>query len=270
MKRGLVAVGLLAAGVAACEFSVNAGSKPTTPNGTAAATPATPPAPGVIPSPRPIGASPSWRARMLGSGAAYKKIGSSGGTTSSGGTSSGGTSSGGTSSGGTTPANPAVVTADTPFGGATADADSFMGNIYVLPAETTKLPDFATLKPTGTLFAKELNVSSRKFETGFPGVDANRSEFFGIVYDGPLTVATEADYTLRLVSDDGAKVFIDDLLLIDNDGVHTAAEKKQPVHLQVGTHAIRVEYFQAAKGDAALQLFISGAAVPERTLTTKL
>jgi hypothetical protein len=145
-----------------------------------------------------------------------------------------------------------------------------MGNIYVLPAETQKLPDFATLKPTGTLFAKDFNVSSRKFETGFPGVDAARNEWFGIVYDGPLTVGTEADYNLRLVSDDGAKVYVDDMLLIDNDGVHTAAEKKQPVHLQVGTHAIRVEYFQAAKGDAALQLFISGASVPERPLTTKL
>lgn len=80
---------------------------------------------------------------------------------------------------------------------------NFLGNVYDIPADSQKLPDLGTLKPTATLFAKELNVPTRQFAEGFPGV-AKRTEWFAIRFEAPLTVATEGSYDLTTRSDDGA------------------------------------------------------------------
>jgi hypothetical protein len=183
-----------------------------------------------------------------------------------------GTSSGGTSSGGSvTPAEPPTVSGATAFGDNVADAESFMGSIFFLPPDTQKLPDFSKLSPSGTLFTKSFNVVDRDFTLGFPGVDA-RSEFFGIVYDGPLTVTKAGIYELRLLSDDGARILIDDMPILANDGLHTVKEVKGQVNLTASLHAFRVEYFQSAKPRVALQVFVGSAALamPERLLTTTL
>jgi PA14 domain len=175
------------------------------------------------------------------------------------------------SSGGTTPAEPPTVAGPTAFGDNVADAESFMGSIFFLPPDTQKLPDFTKLTPAGTLFTKSFNVKDRDFTMGFPGVDA-RSEFFGIVYDGPLTVSKQGIYQIRLVSDDGARILIDDTLIVSNDGIHTFKEVKQLVDLSAQVHSFHVEYFQAAKPRVALEVWVSSPALnmPERLLTTTL
>jgi hypothetical protein len=147
-----------------------------------------------------------------------------------------------------------------------------MGSIYFLAPGATSMPDFSKSTPSGTLFAKTLDISPTKFESGFPGVD-QRTEFFAIAYDAPLVVTNDAVYQLHLISDDGARVIIDDTPLIANDGVQQGPKDvKGPVHLVPGTHAIRVEYFQAAKPDVALRLLISSEQLKmeERPLTTKI
>jgi hypothetical protein len=67
-----------------------------------------------------------------------------------------------------------------------------------------------------------------------------------------LTVAT-GTYTFRLRSDDGSELFIDDQLVIDNDGLHGAQDKDGSVQLTAGMHALRVNFFEAG-GDQELRL----------------
>ena len=50
------------------------------------------------------------------------------------------------------------------------------------------------------------------------------------------------DYTIRTISDDGIRVFVDDRLLIEDWSVHESRVREAP--LGPGTHRIRVEYFQ--------------------------
>ena len=50
------------------------------------------------------------------------------------------------------------------------------------------------------------------------------------------------EYTLRSISDDGIRVFVDDQLVIDDWSVHESRVKEAP--LAAGRHRIRVEYFQ--------------------------
>lgn len=177
------------------------------------------------------------------------------------------------SSGGTTPpattTDPRFVTAATPFGGPDGNDTSYVGLIYFTNPGATALPAFESLQPTGAMFVNTLNVAPNTTFSGFPGVD-NRANDFAIRYEAPLIVTTEAEYTLRLVSDDGAKLYIDDMLILDNDGVKTAAgEKSGPVRLSAETHSIKIDYFHTT-GPVALQVYVKGSGTAETLLGTKL
>jgi hypothetical protein len=49
---------------------------------------------------------------------------------------------------------------------------------------------------------------------------------FAIEYKGDFRVKTPGHYKFRLMSDDGARLFIDGKMVIDNDGVHAPSSKK--------------------------------------------
>ncbi|MBL9113051.1 MAG: hypothetical protein JNM74_27435, partial [Myxococcales bacterium] len=119
------------------------------------------------------------------------------------------------------------------------------------------------------LFAKELNVPSAPFTEGFAGV-TKKAEWFAIRYEAPLTVTTAGDYDLTINSDDGAVVYVNDQKIVDNDGVHTATEKTGPVHLDPGTHSLRIDYFQAAAGPVALQFYCNKMGAAKVLCTGKL
>jgi hypothetical protein len=163
-----------------------------------------------------------------------------------------------------------VVSGSTIFGSGTVDTTGFKGNIYWVPAGTTKLPDLATMQPNGFLFTKELNVAPRTFTGGFPGIDTSRVENFAIRYEAPLVVTAEADYDFRLVADDGAILRIDGTPIVDIDGARSApAELTGPVHLVPGTHLITVDYLQTT-GKVALQVYCKKDGDAERICPTQL
>jgi hypothetical protein len=172
------------------------------------------------------------------------------------------------------PAGAAVVTGQTIFGGPTVDPAGYKGNIYWIPAGTTKLPALTTMTPNGFLFTSTINITQQTFTTGFPGVDMNHKENFAIHYEAPLVVTAESDYDFRLVADDGAQLRVDATSgtpIVDDDGVHTAAASATgPVHLVVGTHLIAIDYFQAAGSNVALQFFCTKAGGTEQICPTRL
>lgn len=154
----------------------------------------------------------------------------------------------------TAPPGVAVVTGVTPFGGGTPDPAGWKGTISWVPAGTTKLPNMGQQTAAGYLFIKQLDIPSRTFTEGFPGVDASRKENFAIRYEAPLVVSHEGDYEFRLAADDGAVLLIDGTAIVDNDGSHAFTDKTGPVHLVTGTHVMTVDYFQTT-GNVGLQLF---------------
>ena len=120
------------------------------------------------------------------------------------------------------------------------------------------------------MFTKSLGIAPQTFEGNFPGV-GTRPEWFAVRYEGPLTVTTEGDYQLRMVSDDGAKLSIDDMVILNNDGILEAPkEAKSPVHLVAGTHAVRIDYLKGAGKSVALQVFVQSGSAAEKALTTNL
>lgn len=142
------------------------------------------------------------------------------------------------------------------FGTTVVIPSGLRGIVYHIPPGTTHLPNFAKLKPKGTIYASSLNVPRQSFQDGFPGV-TRRFEWFAIDYTGRFWIETPGEYRFSLYSDDGADLWIDDRLVVDNDGTHPAIEAQGAVALARGVHRIRVAYFQGPRFEVALILRIA-------------
>ncbi|UQA55947.1 PA14 domain-containing protein [Polyangium aurulentum] len=150
----------------------------------------------------------------------------------------------------TTP-EPPRITGRNAFGNGSVGA--FRGTAYVVPSDTSKVPDFSKLTPFATLFTDSFITQPQEFSGGFPGA-LLQDEWFAIKFEGNFEVAKDSNYTFRLVSDDGAVLYIDNEKVVDNDGVHTAKDATGSKTLKTGKHQLRLEYFQAKRGQVALAL----------------
>jgi hypothetical protein len=142
------------------------------------------------------------------------------------------------------------------FGITVVIPSALQGRIYNIKHNTKKLPDFRRMKPVGSIYTTSLNVPPQDFTLGFPGV-TKRMEWFAIDYTGRFWVEKPGDYGFSLNSDDGANLYIDKELIIDNDGTHAARERVGAVNLTHGVHEIRVSYFQGPRYHVALVLKIA-------------
>ncbi len=112
------------------------------------------------------------------------------------------------------------------------------------------LPDLDELKPTLQLETYGLDILA-----------SQRSQNFAARFDTFIVLPKDAEYTFQLTSDDGSRLFVDGQEIIDHDGVHAANSKSAKVRLTGGSHALRVEYFEAA-GEEVLQLDVRGGGLP--------
>ena len=94
------------------------------------------------------------------------------------------------------------------------------------------------------------------FRAGFPGV-TKRFEWFAIEYNGKFWIRKPGPYRWVLTSDDGSKLYIDDRLIIDNDGIHAPVAKSATIVLVEGAHSLRLPYFQGPRVKVALMLEVA-------------
>jgi len=130
------------------------------------------------------------------------------------------------------------------------------GVIYHIPKNSKEIPDLRKIKPQGKIYTSALNVPSRSFEEGFPGV-TKRLEWFAIEYTGRFWIEKPALYGFSLTSDDGSRLFIDDQPIVDNDGLHPPMTKSGIIELSGGIQSIRVQYFQGPRFNVALVLEVA-------------
>ncbi|MCM8539997.1 MAG: PA14 domain-containing protein, partial [Lentisphaeraceae bacterium] len=113
-----------------------------------------------------------------------------------------------------------------------------------------------TVLPTnyGSLFPVE-TVSVPNLELDI----TDREDTYALLFTGEIEITNAGDYTFFLSSDDGSKLFIDGVEVIDNDGLHglTELSNEVPVTLDARKHAIRVEFFEKY-GDQKLFLKYQG------------
>jgi hypothetical protein len=134
-------------------------------------------------------------------------------------------------------------------------AGAFQGLAYVLPDSTKSIPPTAGLVPFAALYTDRFDIQPQEFSSGFPGA-LMQNEWFLIRYEGEFRVPGAGQWQFRVISDDGARLYVDDKIVVDNDGVHTAKTTDGQATLTPGPHWLTLDYFQAAKGQIALTVLM--------------
>ncbi|MFN3194295.1 MAG: trypsin-like peptidase domain-containing protein [Aureliella sp.] len=113
------------------------------------------------------------------------------------------------------------------------------------------LPDFAAFQPTdrGTCESPAVDVHG------------GSTDDFALVFTGFIDLPTDGVWQFGTTSDDGSRLYIDDDLVVDNDGIHAPVERTGYRRLAAGLHAIRIEYFERGNGEE-LTLRFSGPDQP--------
>ncbi len=121
------------------------------------------------------------------------------------------------------------------------------------------LPNFDSLTPKHTGLASNFNISPR-----------DREDNFGFRFRAKINISLEGEYIFYTVSDDGSQLFINDVLVVNNDGLHGLEQRSGQVHLGQGQHAIEVTYFEKGGGNELYVLYegpgIAKQAIPEALL----
>ena len=92
---------------------------------------------------------------------------------------------------------------------------------------------------------------------GFDITGAKAADHFAYEFSAWLYIKETGVHKFRLNSDDGAMLYIDGQLVIDNDGSHSSREKFDRVLLEAGYHDIKVIYFDDTDGQI-LQVGMTG------------
>jgi len=157
---------------------------------------------------------------------------------------SGSTTNGSTTSGSTTGGS---TDETTPPAASDLQYEYFEGN-------WTTLPDFDAMSPQSTGTTAQFTLPP-----------SNGVLYYGYRFTGQLFVETTGVYTFYSASNDGSQLFINDTLVVDNNGKHGVIEKQGAINLSAGLHDISVIYFQS-NGTEALNVSWSGPGFSKKTI----
>lgn len=119
----------------------------------------------------------------------------------------------------------------------------------------TKMPDVSELPLKFSGVTSSLDVEALEL----------RPDHWCMVLEGNLQLGRAGEYTFYLNSDDGSLLYIDDELIINNDGDHSSLELRGNTKLSAGSHRLRLEFFESA-GAAILELDLEGPGMPRQPL----
>lgn len=140
-----------------------------------------------------------------------------------------------------------------------------------LPATTTKAgkPGVAYTYYEGIFKSTADVLKAKPVKEGtfrnFSIKEAAADDHFGYQFRSQINIPEKGVYKFHIYSDDGARLFIDDQEVIDNDGSHSAGEATGKVALEKGFHEICVIYFEDYMGQA-LEIGITGKNLPKQVL----
>lgn len=94
-------------------------------------------------------------------------------------------------------------------------------------------------------------------------VDPGNTDSYSIRYKGFIEILSGDKYNFVLTSDDGAGLYINDVLVVDNDGFRATTTKRGSIYLSPGIYPIEIDYFDVSGGEL-LTLRYSTSSLGER------
>lgn len=111
-----------------------------------------------------------------------------------------------------------------------------------IPGATTDNITNLTLTQSGTVS----DFSAQTLATSITGSGNN----YGVIYTASVLAPVSGTYTFSTASDDGSKLFINGVEVVDNDGSHGTQTRTGDIILTPGTHDIEIRYFNGTGGQS--------------------
>ncbi|MGG9961530.1 alpha-L-fucosidase [Ferruginibacter sp. SUN106] len=115
-------------------------------------------------------------------------------------------------------------------------------NYSYFEAEDMSAGKMQQMQPSATGVANKFSLDNKK-----------RKSKFGFIFTGYINIAKTGLHDFFVSSDDGSLLYIDDVLVVDNNGDHGMEEKSGKAVLEKGLHKIKLIYFDSA-GDNGLNV----------------
>lgn len=129
----------------------------------------------------------------------------------------------------------------------------------------TSLPNFNSITPVKTGFVSTSPVLDMT-------VVRNRSDNYGILYEGYIKVPTSATYTFKLTANDGANLYVGSPYgtpeIINNDGNRSSSNAKEgSIYLAAGVHPIAIAFYHNTGSNETVALtWRNNAGLSEQTV----
>lgn len=93
-------------------------------------------------------------------------------------------------------------------------------------------------------------TAKRKGTLSEPSItEADQEDHFAFVFEGLIEVPQDGVYEFMTKSDDGSVLYIDNKMIVNNDGSHAAISATGRIALQKGLHRYRLIYFEDYEGE---------------------
>ncbi len=125
--------------------------------------------------------------------------------------------------------------------------------------EWIQLPDFDR---------QQVVASGKAFKIDFKHVKTPE-KYFGMRFNTFIRIDEDASYTFFTLSNDGSKLYIDNRLIVDNDGLHGTRQLGGEIHLNKGMHALLVDYFQSG-GSKSLGIYYKSDKIPFQSVPASI
>ena len=103
----------------------------------------------------------------------------------------------------------------------------------------------------GRALVGDLDVGALALDKG------GNDDHYGVRYVGVINVDTTGTYTFESGSDDGSQLWIDGILVVNNDGLHSMEYQSGSIELAPGIHQFELTFFENT-GDNQLELTVQG------------
>jgi hypothetical protein len=122
---------------------------------------------------------------------------------------------------------------------------------FALESPPSVLPNLDALSATNEQKVDNIDATGKFF------VDRNMKENFASSFNAQIIIPKDGQWTFYTNSDDGSRLWVDESLVVDNDGLHSMTFKQGTTFLKRGLHRIRVWMFQRS-GEGGIQAWFEG------------
>ncbi|MBB4034825.1 hypothetical protein GGR21_000712 [Dysgonomonas hofstadii] len=132
---------------------------------------------------------------------------------------------------------------------------------YFEGKEWNSVPDFRPLSPDKTWKSPEISLDREYIKSLMPEGKSS----LGLQFESLLEIDQDGEYTFYLQSDDGSLLYVNDQLVVNNDGDHGVIEKQGTVKLTKGRHHIRVGFINVG-GGFWIETLYRGPGIPKQII----